>query len=186
MDFSFREINDLANKIKTKKESKVNESMIQLIENKTDLIEGYLKKEYEHRYKPIEAAIDAHKKQIYDLSIPVFLAQTDGICKEITGFTFFGSNRKDDFKPYTSEWVNQFETDSIIRLLLEPLRHKGGFNKHTSDNNFLGLTRHSVLHGIESNYGNQLISCKALSMLYYIANVVNQINSSAETLKNKS
>ncbi|MEO1096758.1 MAG: hypothetical protein AAFX57_03275, partial [Bacteroidota bacterium] len=60
MDFSFREINDLANKIKTKKESKVNESMIQLIENKTDLIEGYLKKEYEHRYKPIEAAIDAH------------------------------------------------------------------------------------------------------------------------------
>lgn len=170
--------------INSKNVNEVDEMMVALIKDNITKIEDDLINEFSHRAKPITAAIKAHKKKEYDLSIPVFFAQTDGICKELIGRNFFGADRSNGFKPYTYAWTEQFRAFSILGILTEPLKHKGGLNKHHSEDNLIGITRHSVLHGESSDYGNALNSNKALSLLYYVGYIVHKVKENIESESN--
>jgi hypothetical protein len=149
----------------------------------SDDIEGYtrvLTDLYPERKQAIEAAVTAHTSygpKGYYLSIPVFLAQADGILSQISGIDMPMSTKDGSTKG--GNWVNsQIGGNKSAKQLLDQM-----LNLHTMDilksqrqrdedsksgKTFSALNRHQVLHGEVSNYGTELNSLKAFSLLVFI------------------
>ena len=158
--------NHLAGLIATGKHALVDKEMIELLDNELEHIRKRLFRNYPKRRKALKAAIDAHQKGNFYLSIPVFFAQSDGICRELTDKLFFVGNKKNR-KPATAKWAEQFE--STFAAMTMPLEELGITRKHQSFGKPVGINRHDVLHGASLDYGeNPINSYKALSLLNYI------------------
>lgn len=137
----------------------------QLLHIKTTLLDRH-----GARSKPLESAFRAHDQKEYFLSIPVFFAQVDGISKDLSQFQFFLNNN--DFSPKVSSWAKSNPTIWIHIALCAALREKGAFQKHFSQPNKIDITRHSVLHGESNDYGTEINSLKAISLLIYVSDVM--------------
>jgi hypothetical protein len=104
------------------------------------------------------------------LSVPVFIAQADGLASEITG--------KSPLEAAGKAFRVQYENDQELLDLLDPF-----FDLHTSEfmmsakarqegerasgHAFTALNRHQGLHGERSDYGTELNSLKAFSFLVF-------------------
>lgn len=148
----------------------IDTAIVSDLENNINQIESTLINNFPHRKNVLLAAFNAHREKKYYLSIPVFIAQTEGISKEITGYRFFSQK---NFKPVISEWVSTFQEDSFTRLLLEPLNIINDSRKVQDHSNPNGLNRHDILHGDCFDYGDNIVnSFKTLSQLYFLGDVV--------------
>jgi len=147
------------------------DALVEYFESRLDHIEESIIKRFPDRQKPISAAFNAHRRQEYELSIPVFLAQTDGICKEVVNKHLF---RKHDKKPQTAIYVEQAALDAFSAALLSPLAQNLpiGMSEHERDKGFSKLNRHMVLHGESVDYGSKINSLKAISLINYVAHVL--------------
>jgi hypothetical protein len=125
------------------------------------------------RISIINKAVDAHLREEYELSVPVFLAQSDGISQELTGFKLFAKRRVQDKKrePETAAFVRKFKGGPFRRALIEPFQHllpiTASEAKRRKANN--QLNRHAILHGTSLDYGTRVNSAKAFALLYYVA-----------------
>lgn len=124
------------------------------------------------RAKAIIAAFDAHRRGEYYLSIPVFFAQTEGICKEIIGIPFFSVKKG---KPITTSWASAREQDDYVNLLLKPLIEVGESRRIQEMGKPSGANRHDVLHGDSLDYGTKVNSYKAFSLLTYIGGTIYEL-----------
>lgn len=148
----------------------VDREMVRALDEYIDIIESGLIRKFPNRKDAIEAAIRAHKNQEYYLSIPVFFAQTEGICKELLGVRFF--KIKNDNSPSTDKCLSEIGQKNILSLFIEPLRVTGISREKQNSNMPMGLNRHDVLHGDSTNYGSDKInSYKALSLMNYIGEI---------------
>jgi hypothetical protein len=125
------------------------------------------------RAKAIIAAFDAHRRGEYYLSIPVFFAQTEGICKEIIGSRFFSVKKG---KPTTTSWASAREQDDYVNLLLKPLVEIGEARRIQEMGKPSGVNRHDVLHGDSLDYGTKVNSYKAFSLLTYIGGTIFELS----------
>lgn len=147
------------------------DALVKYYDSRTDEIEKSIVARFTNRQKLISAAFNAHRRQEYELSIPVLLAQTDGICKEVVNeYLFIKHNRK----PRTTIYVEQVESDTYRAVLLSPLAQTLpiGASEHERDDGFSELNRHMVLHGESLDYGNKINSLKAISLINYVAHVL--------------
>jgi hypothetical protein len=144
--------------------------MSQKVSNQLDHIKSILIKRHFNRLKPLEAAFRAHDSKEFYLSIPVFFAQADGISKDLSQFQFFLNNR--DFSPKVSSWAEANPKIWIHIALCAALKEKGAFQKHHLQSNKIDITRHSVLHGESNDYGTEINSLKAISLVSYISDVM--------------
>ena len=128
---------------------------------------------FPNREKVIKSAFKAHNNCDYDLSIPVFLAQADGICYEIIGIQLYGRKKG---KPKTEKYVETLSADSFMTALLEPFLTPLPISASKCDRNEMDdyLNRHAILHGEDSDYGIEINSLKAMSLLNYIAQVLSK------------
>lgn len=114
------------------------------------------------------SAFEAHAAGKYELSIPVLLAQADGICLELTGVQLYS---KRDGKTRVSEAVATFDVDGFTAALLHPLTEV--FPITFSAKERVGrsniLNRHAILHGESVDYGTHINGCKAISLLSFTA-----------------
>jgi hypothetical protein len=149
----------------------VDNALIEYYEGRVSDIEKSIVVRFPKRQKLIVAAFNAHRRQEYELSIPVFLAQTDGICKEVFNEYLF---LKYDNKPRTAIYVEQVASDEFMAALLSPLAQTLpiGASERQRNEEFIGLNRHMVLHGESLNYGNKINSLKAISLINYVAHVL--------------
>ncbi len=99
-------INHYADQLRKGNHEFVNNEMVALFDNDIADIEVRLIKKFPNRKAAIQAAIRAHNNQEYFLSIPVFLSQIEGICKELTGIRFF--KIKND-QLLTSSWIQMLK-----------------------------------------------------------------------------
>lgn len=139
-------------------EGRIEEAEVALsnyFESRIDEIEAYIINKFSHRKEIISEAFEAHRAGKYTLSIPVFFAQTDGICKDIYDRCLF----KRDNKAFNAIAVGQTANDTILSAILSPLDEKLPVIKR----------RHMVMHGIELNYGTKINSLKAISLINYVA-----------------
>jgi hypothetical protein len=122
------------------------------------------------RERPIRSAFAAHRRGEYELSVPVLLAQGDGICKERFGNNYF---LKENRRPATAAFVDEIAVGSILAAILSPLATALPLSasQRERDESFEGLNRHSVLHGERSDYGTEANSLRAVSFLQYFASV---------------
>jgi len=141
--------------------------LIEYFESRLSEIEKSILKKFPSRKHLLKAAFNAHRRKEYCLSIPLFLAQTDGICKEIIRqYLFMKSNRK----PQTAIYVDQITNDTFMAAILSPLAEILPINASENERprNFNGLNRHMVLHGESLDYGSKVNGLKAISLINYV------------------
>ncbi|MBN1621297.1 MAG: hypothetical protein JW871_01750 [Endomicrobiales bacterium] len=142
-------------------------------------IEKSLCEKYPKRIRLLQAAFWAHRNEKYALSIPVFLAQAEGIFSEITEVKLYA---KANGKPKFASSLYYKNLDGYDKSFLSPIIEPGmpiSLNekeqKKISFPSFI-LNRHIVLHGISTDYDNQLNSYKAISFLTYIDWILRNIS----------
>ena len=118
----------------------------QLVEDYTQrlpAVKAALFERYPHSAKILRAAFAAHERGDYQLSVPVFLVQADGICFEVTGRSLF---IKSNGKPAVAEFAERFGPDEFHAAVLTPLRgvHPIGQSQKERPKDFSGLNRHQV------------------------------------------
>jgi hypothetical protein len=142
-------------------------------ENRLDKIEKSLIDKCPHRTHLRTAAFKAPRRQEYELSIPVLLAQTDGVCKEtVSQYLFMRHNKK----PRTAIYVEEIATDAFQAALLSPLAQTLPISasEHERPGDTDALNRHAVLHGDSLNYGSKVNSPKAISLINYVVHVLKE------------
>lgn len=133
-------------------------------------IEQELVERFPRREAPILAAFRAHRAGEFFLSVPVLLAQADGICAELTDVSLYAKSRGDS-SPKTRAFVESIDADSFIKALLVPLAEELPISASASQRgpDWDKLNRHQVQHGESVDYGTRTNSLKSISLIYFIA-----------------
>ncbi|MBX8484823.1 hypothetical protein [Pseudomonas cichorii] len=149
-----------------------------------DYYSELLAEKYPARQMAIHAAIGAHRSFApsgYSLSIPVFLAQADGIFSEVTGISSAMDKVRGQNVIKGSQWLStQIGADEkAIGSLLPALElHELDILKsqvarkakaQKTGKVFDALNRHQVMHGEVSDYGTEINSMKAFSFMLFVA-----------------
>lgn len=130
----------------------------------SDLIEELLNKWkindiLNHRMHIIKSAIEAHKDQKYDLSIPVLFAQLEGIVRENLHDKKRATMSYQNMRDYISDVRNgKKDVESLINYFKSNLHE--GFQEGKELNS--DLSRHAILHGYDVAYGNKVNSLKLI------------------------
>lgn len=149
----------------------VEEALVEYFEGRLEEIEKSVAERFPRRAHLIGAALNAHRRQQYELSIPVLLAQADGICMDAAHQYLF---MKRDKRPRIAIYVDQIATDTYRAALLSPLAQTLPINasEHERPTGFDLLNRHTVLHGESLDYGSKPNGLKAISLLNYVTHVL--------------
>lgn len=139
-------------------------------EGRFEEIEKSISIRFPHRAHLIKSAFSAHRRQEYELSIPVLLAQTDGICKEVVNQYLFIKQNK---KPGTAIYVDQIE-DTFKAALLSPLAKTLPINasEYERPSDFHAVNRHIIFHGESLDYGSKINGLKTISLINYVTQVL--------------
>ncbi len=176
LEMSLSSLNKLLELLSSGDTKQIERFMETYYSGQIDQIQEDLKNKLPARAHLMVSAFAAHRREEYSLSVPVFLAQADGICIQTIGQTLFG---KSDGKPRTAKFVEKMSTnDTIMAALLEPLRITTPISASTNESDSIDNTfnRHSILHGISTTYGTRNNSLKAISLVHYLATVLASVN----------
>lgn len=144
-----------------------------------------LTSKYPSRAAAIQAAVNAHSSlgcEGFLLSVPVFIAQADGLLTEITKVKSAmmkdrkGKDRNGQELQASKAIREKLVADPKSLDLLHPIvmLHEADFMKsagarqtaaQASGESFTSLNRHQVMHGESSDYGTEINSLKAFSLL---------------------
>jgi len=171
LDITPRETGELCLKIKEKNFKAVDSFMIKYVSKKVNRVEKEVIEAFPKREKPLKEAFQAYKNKKYFLSIPVFIAQIDGIFIDIFDQYFFTSRetKKEELKKrYTN-----YNFGEILNAFFEPSGHKIeiSLGKNEKIRNRVIYNRHEIMHGIDNEYGTWDNCLKIISLLDYIAEI---------------
>jgi len=171
LEMPFQGLWELKDDLLNGKEKEAEEELIEYFEGRLYEIEQFITEKFPHRAHLIKSAFNAHRRKEYELSIPVLLAQTDGICKEAVDQYLFIKNNK---KPSTAIYVEQIVVNTYRAALLSPLAKTLPISasKNERTTSFNELNRHTVMHGESLDYGTKINSLKAISLINYVAHVL--------------
>ena len=168
---------DLADAFEQGRADEADAALANHLRSRLDEIEAELIKVAPRRAKLVQSALAAHRRGEFNLSIPVLLAQTDGISHDATKGAGGGSLFRDrDGSPLTAAYVRQIAGDEFLSAMLAPLAQKLPINTSEAERkkvqNWTALNRHMVLHGESLDYGTEINSLKAISLLNYVASML--------------
>ncbi len=141
--------------------------MVKHFEARTAGIRAELIHAYPHRREIFDAAFDSHLNGQYLVSIPVLLAQVDGICFDVANAHFFMGRERHKVLAHAVE----FAGSQIARAFLAPLESEMtiALSEKARPQGFTGLNRHMVLHGESVDYGTNENGLRAISLLNYMS-----------------
>ena len=150
----------------------VEQSIIDLFRNDLPLIESELVDLYPNRRHLLSKGFEAHRQGQYCLSILMFLAQADGIAYDKRSKNVF---IKTERKTLGSERIQEQTGDILASFLLLLAEDNLPIwaSKESRDSTFRGFNRHQVMHGESVDYDTEENSLKAVSLLSWLAVVVN-------------
>mgnify|MGYP000996499200 CR=1 FL=1 len=135
--------------------SEMESLLVKYFKSNLKKIESRLIDKHLERAEIIKEAFHAHRKKMYYSSTILFLSQADGICDSII---FSGSKMK--------KAKIQIKNHPIVKILGEENPLTEHYNSKTKNSNYFSdLNRHGVMHGLSNEYGNELNSLKALSLV---------------------
>lgn len=151
--------------------SAVGTAMIEWINGELEHIQMSASSRFPNRSHILTSAFRAHDAGQYVLSVPVLMAQVEGMCLEVVGTKLFSTKNK---LPKTREKTDRFSQNALSEALLLPLRELNGFTaSETQRDQWLDTpNRHEVLHGISTDYGTRENSFKTISLLEYFITFV--------------
>lgn len=162
-----RDRRNLIEKLQQGQSTLVDRLLVNWYEERLGKISAEIVSIFPNRTKPIRSACWAHRRKRYYLSIPVFLAQSDGICAQILGASPF---LRRNGRPKTASVVEK--SDHMWPAVLAPLAMCLPISASEGERRELPsstLNRHAIIHGEPDGYGTRTNSAKALSLLNYVA-----------------
>jgi hypothetical protein len=126
------------------------------------------------RTRILKSAFEAHARGEYELSIPVLLAQADGICQDFTKRQLFKTSDKiPELARHDFDWPRSSATLHLATL--QPLltgRLPISASAKDRDSIRPMLNRHQVLHGESTDYGTRTNGLRAISFINYVSYVL--------------
>lgn len=117
-------------------------------------------------------AFTAHRRGDYEISIPAFLTQIDGIYFDLVKEYFFTKKSKKFYKELEKLSQDIFLGSYYFPLVNDfPISYNPGQRKKYKGWN--KLNRHQILHGEVTDYGTEKNGLKAISLLNYVSWVLN-------------
>lgn len=186
---SLEEVISLVEGIKTLRPDQMDDHLSAYFRKNFDCFVSQLVERYPVRGQAISAAARAHKDLGEDgfyLSTPVFIAQSDGLLSDILRVESpLGIPRAVKGQPKVRLTTaghllkQRFESDQKSLTLLHPFftLHESYFLKSSKARRpepsssvavFTALNRHQVMHGESSDYGTEVNSLKAFSLLVFV------------------
>lgn len=170
-NMTLAELHDFQLRIESGKVNEVNSDLIDYYQSSINRIEDNILTLFPSRSPVLTSAFKAHRNGEYNLSVPIFLVQADGICRELIGYHFF---KRKNRKPSTTVYAEQFADETSIAAFLTPLSQllpiSASVYEHKEE--YEQMNRHLILHGESNDYGTLLNSCKAISLLNYLIEVL--------------
>ena len=165
--------------IKENRDSEVEDFLQSHVRSRVQEIQRDACERWPNRSRIMNDAFEAHSNGKYTLSVPVFLAQADGICYEILKaylFTNYSGKVVQQVKELEREHPS---TTPLARSFLELLLEASGLRMNTRRRDKLKaagvsispLNRPGVLHGIDSDYGTESNSLRSISLLSFLVEV---------------
>jgi hypothetical protein len=159
--------------------------MITYARGEVDHVEELLAQHWPDRTAILSQAFAAHREERYALSVPVFLAQADGIADEVLGVSLYNRDRKDRGQPGTRRaYRDRLEGASDPErhpwtMIFGPLEVLCSWREsvddwregRASEPHYGGLNRHGVLHGLDLEYPTEGNSLRAILLLQYVAGI---------------
>ncbi len=156
----------------SKDSATVDHLLIDLFRDDLPSIESELVDLYPNRRRLLSQGFEAHRQGQYCLSILMFLAQADGIAYEKHSKSVFSKKER---KTLGSEEKQEQTGDILASFLL--LFGEDNLpiwaSKNSRDSTFRGFNRHQVMHGESVDYDTEENSLKAVSLLSWLAVVLN-------------
>lgn len=137
-------------------------------DNRLDDIQRDICGRFLNRARVLKQAFDAHRRGEYALAIPVFLSQADGICQELVGVQLYARRNG---MPELAAYLRIEDAMSFRASLLYPLVEPNPISAGSAERAGLSdlLNRHAILHGESFDYDTKLNSCRSVSLLAYVA-----------------
>lgn len=111
------------------------------------------------REKLLMEAVEDHREGRYHASVPVALAQLDGLARDLTGGNFFlDSNRADHLLARDSVVGHPSGLKALSAVMSRRRRRTSGAELNVP-------YRHGILHGRDLGYANELVSAKCFAAL---------------------
>jgi hypothetical protein len=108
----------------------------------------------------IEKAIEHHEAGAYEATIPIVLAQVDGMTRDLTGTSFFSKANHDPYIDDTT--LAGMETNlPVVRAVFSADIKESGHHGSVS--------RHGVLHGRDLGYATRVNSTKTIVLVTALA-----------------
>lgn len=154
------------------------------VRDNTPEIESEVLKNWPDRAAILRDAFGAHRRGLFTLSIPTFLAQADGIAREIMGAHLFTDHDgvKNGVK-IADRAQSLIDANDECRVLMSAfvgiLCEKHSMRAKTADRDqqklaglpFSPLNRQGVLHGVDLDYPTELNSLRAISLLGLLTSI---------------
>lgn len=144
-------------------------------------------KSFPGRERLLRSAIQAHKEGRYELSIPVLLAQAEGMCVETENLKKSPYSRTEKGKgpPVTAALPivkASMGDDDVEGLTLHLLTVGLPISANRDERRRFGkiLNRHAVLHGENVDYGCHKHGCQALAFVCFTEQVVRCVRERAK------
>jgi hypothetical protein len=161
---------------------KADDAMCEFARRQVDDTERRLRERLPDRTAILADAFAAHREGRYALSIPVMLAQADGIGREILGVPrqfFSPKKRSDALKDRLAAFElfgRSYTPWGVFADMLGQLDRKVSLEEDTdqrdarrlTDDWFGPLNRHGVLHGLDTDYPNEANSLRCVLLLRYL------------------
>ena len=174
-ELGFSELWELKARIDAGDDRHVDAILVEHFEGRLPAIEANLVAAFPSREKILRAAFAAHRRGEYELSVPVFLTQSDGVCLSLTDFHLFMNKNK---RPEVAQYATHEALNAFTAALLSPLSIVLPINASEKERerqmrtqgqaSWIALNRHLVLHGESLDYGTQINSLKAISLINYL------------------
>lgn len=160
------------------------------IKQDVDTIEQEIIVKWPARKRFFQAAFEAHREQKYELSIPMFLIQLDGVSADLFRQSLYEISRRSDrtvTKQEILKLLAKMKTKEdqmfwffILQVLLQkdPIREKlpeKKYRKRKNKGTYI-LNRHAILHGIDLDYDTESNSLSLISRLDYFNGVRDYID----------
>lgn len=152
--------------------------LIKHFEQRAQAIMEKVIQSFPEREQAIRQAFYAHINGQYFLSVPVLLAQADGIFKSVWKKHGVYATRTEKGGATVAKTANyvmdQIAQDTVVSVFLSPLECVTPLLEHFDDSKtvFDQLNRHAVLHGIDYDYGSKVNSLKAISFIGYVVAIL--------------
>lgn len=175
-------LSDLAEGLATENQEETEEELCNYFDSRCAELRDQLCKELPERARLLLSAFSAHARGDYAAAIPMFLIQADGVSQTITSVQLY--SRKAGV-PKLATKVNADVKDPLLLALLTPIIEANPISASADERKTSGdiLNRHTVLHGESTDYDTRINSCRAMSLLSYVAWVMQIMESKSGDLR---